>query len=85
MGASAILRVRIDAQRKRRVEKILGRLGMTSDDAVNLLFAEIDRRKAIPFTVSLDDSSDIAPPIERIAETWGKLDRDDFSHLIRSK
>jgi hypothetical protein len=52
---------------------------------VNLLFAEIDRRKAIPFSVSVEDNSDIAPPIERVAESWGKLHRDDFSHLIRSK
>jgi hypothetical protein len=52
---------------------------------VNLLFAEIDRRKAIPFTVSLEDNSDIAPPVERVAEIWRQLDREDFSHLIRSK
>ena len=58
---------------------------MTSNEAVNLLFAEIDRRKAIPFTVSLEDNSDIAPPVERVAEIWSQLDREDFSRLIRSK
>lgn len=58
---------------------------MTSGEAVNLLFAEIDRRKGIPFTVSLEDNRDIAPPVERVAETWDQLDWDDFSHLLRSK
>jgi addiction module RelB/DinJ family antitoxin len=85
MHASSILRVRIDARRKARVERILGQLGMTSNEAVNLLFAEIDQRKAIPFTVSLEDNSDIAPPVERVAEIWSQLDREDFSRLIRSK
>ena len=51
------------------VEKLLGQFGMTSSETVNLLFAEIDRRKAIPFTMSLEDNSDIAPPVERVVET----------------
>jgi addiction module RelB/DinJ family antitoxin len=85
MHASSILRVRINARRKARVERILGQLGMTSGEAVNLLFTEIDRRKAIPFTVSLEDNSDIAPSVERVAEIWGQLDREDFSHRISSK
>lgn len=85
MHASSILRVRVDARRKARVERILGQLGMTSGEAVNLLFAEIDRRKAIPFTVFLEDNSDIAPPVERVAEIWSELDGEDFAHLMRSK
>lgn len=45
---------------------------MTSSEAVNLLFAEIDRRKAIPFTVSLEDNTDIAPPVERVSRRLGE-------------
>lgn len=83
MPSTAILRTRIDPRRKARVEKILGRLGMTSTQAVNMFFAQIERRKAIPFAVAIEDNSDIAPPIEHVAKTWGGLDRTDFSHLDR--
>ena len=63
------------------MEKILGQLGMTSTQAVNLFFAQIERRKAIPFSITLEDNSEIAPPIEQVAKVWGDLDQTDFSHL----
>jgi addiction module RelB/DinJ family antitoxin len=81
MSATAILRTRIDPRRKARVEKILGQLGMTSTQAVNMLFAQIERRKAIPFLVAIEDNADIVPPIEHVASVWGGLDQEDFSHL----
>ena len=42
MSATAILRTRIDPRRKARVEKILDQLGMTSTQAVNMFFAQIE-------------------------------------------
>jgi DNA-damage-inducible protein J len=79
MSATAILRTRIDLRRKARVEKILDQLGMTSTQAVNMFFAEIERRKAIPFPVAIEDNSDIAPPIEHVAKVWGDLDEKPVS------
>ena len=81
MSATAILRTRIDPRRKARVEKILDQLGMTSTQAVNMFFAQIERRKAIPFPLTIGDNGDIAPPIEQVAKVWGDLDKTDFSHL----
>ena len=81
MSATAILRTRIDPRRKARVEKILDQLGMTSTQAANMFFAQIERRKAIPFPLAVKDNSDIAPPIEQVAKVWGNLDQTDFSHL----
>jgi addiction module RelB/DinJ family antitoxin len=81
MSETAILRTRIDPRRKARVEKILDQLGMTSTQAVNMFFAQIERRKAIPFAVTVEDNRDIAPPIEQVAKVWGDLDQTDFSHL----
>lgn len=78
---TAILRTRIDRRRKARVEKILGQLGMTSTQAVNMFFAQIERRKAIPFPVAVENSSDIAPSIEHVAKIWHELDQTDYSHL----
>jgi len=36
------------------VEKILDQLGMTSTQAVNMFFAQIERRKAIPFPIAIE-------------------------------
>lgn len=83
MSETAILRTRIDPRRKARVEKILGRLGITPTQAVNMFFAQIERRNAIPFPVAIGDNTDIAPPIEHVATAWGELDQEDFSHLDR--
>lgn len=63
------------------MEKILDQLGMTSTQAVNMFFAQIERRKAIPFPVAIEDNRDLAPPIEHVAQVWGELDQEDFSHL----
>jgi len=81
MSSTAILRTRIDPRRKARVEKILDQLGMTSTQAVNMFFAQIERRKAIPFPVTIQDNGDVLPPIAHVAQVWGELDREDFSHL----
>ena len=75
MPDTAILRTRIDPRRKARVEKILGQLGLTSTQAINMFFAQIERRKAIPFPVAIDDNRDIAPPIEHVAKVWGEFDQ----------
>lgn len=46
-----------------------------------MFFAQIERRKGLPFAVTLEDNSDILPPIEHVARVWGELDQEDFSHL----
>ena len=73
--------IRMNSRRKARVEKILEGLGLTPSQAVNLFFAQIERRKAIPFALALDDRADILPPIEQVAKVWDGLDGEDFSHL----
>jgi len=55
MPATAILRTRIDSRRKARVERILDRLGMTPTQAVKSVFAQIERRKAIPFAIAIQE------------------------------
>ena len=44
----------VPAQRLRRAEKILKKLGLTPADAVNLLLAQIEIRRGLPFAVSID-------------------------------
>jgi DNA-damage-inducible protein J len=83
MPSTALVRARIDPRRKARVEKILDQLGVTPTQAVNMLYAQIERRKAIPFPVAVEDNSDVVPPIEHVARVWGELDQEDFSHLVK--
>jgi addiction module RelB/DinJ family antitoxin len=82
---TAILRTRIDPGRKARVDKILSQLGMTSTQAVNMLFAQIERRKAIPFPVAIGENDDTVPPVEHVASEWGRLDQEDFSGLDKRR
>ncbi len=64
MSQTAILRARIDPRRKARVEKILGKLGRTTTQAVNIFCAQIERRKGIPFPLTAEDNSDLLPSDE---------------------
>lgn len=81
MSESAILRTRMNPRRKARVERILEGLGLTPSQTVNLFSAQIERRKASPFAIALDDRPEILPPIEQVAKVWDELDREDFSQL----
>jgi addiction module RelB/DinJ family antitoxin len=83
MARTGLLRARIDAHRKARVDALLRRLGLTPTLAVNLFFAQIEQRKAIPFAIRLENNSDILPSIEHVAETWNQLDDEDFSYLAK--
>ncbi len=64
---TTILRAKVPARRLQRAEKILHKLGLTSTDAVNLLLAQIELRKGLPFDVSLSPSLLTS---DRQAEEW---------------
>jgi DNA-damage-inducible protein J len=64
MSETAILRTRIDPRRKARVERILSKLGLTTTQAVNIFFAQIERKKGIPFPLSTEDNADLLPSDE---------------------
>ena len=50
--STAIVRTRVPARRLERAEKILHKLGLTASDAVNMLLAQIEIRRGLPFEVS---------------------------------
>jgi len=83
MTSTALVRARVDRRRKARVEKILEQLGVTPTQAVNMLYAQIERRRAIPFPVAVEDAAGGAPPIEHVARVWSELDDEDFSGLAK--
>lgn len=64
MPKTATIRARTDEKLKVRVEGILHALGMTTTEAVNLFFRQIDINRGIPFAVRLPN-----------AETWRTLEK----------
>jgi addiction module RelB/DinJ family antitoxin len=47
-----LFRVRVPAHRLKKAEKILEQLGMKPGDAFNMLLAQIELRKGLPFEVT---------------------------------
>jgi addiction module RelB/DinJ family antitoxin len=78
-----LVRARIDPKRKRNAEAILGKLGISPGQAINMLYAQIELKRGLPFQVMVDDNSDVLAPIEQVAESWSKLDDTDYSYLAK--
>ncbi len=69
-NATAVVQARVPARRLQRAEKILHKLGLTPSDALNLLLAQIEIRKGLPFLVSTQPQSLLSAD-EQAAE-WTK-------------
>lgn len=76
MPKTSILRVRLDPARAASARKVLKRLGVSETQAVNMLFAQIHERKALPFPVALPigDNSDILLPRRKAQAALAHLD-----------
>ncbi len=83
MSQTAIIRTRIDPRRKAKAEAIMEKLGVSPTQAINMFYAQIELRKAIPFPLSLGHDRAIAVPIEHTAQVWDQLDSEDYSHLAK--
>ena len=57
---SDMVRARIEPRRKRRAEAILGRLGIQPSQAINMLYAQIELLKALPFEPSIPNRQTLA-------------------------
>ena len=53
VSQTALVRGRVDARRKARVDRILHKLGLTTADALNLFYAQVEQRRGLPFDVVL--------------------------------
>ncbi len=49
---TTLFRARVPARRLKKAEKILGQLGIKPGDAFNMLLAQIELHKGLPFEVS---------------------------------
>ena len=65
---TTLFRTRVPARRLKKVEKILGQLGMKPGDAVNMLLAQIELREGMPFEVSMKSGPLLSA--EEQGEAW---------------
>lgn len=61
---TAVVHARIDPQTKERAERVLHDLGMTSTEAIRILYRQICLRGGLPFAIEI--------PNERTASTLAK-------------
>lgn len=67
MAKSATVRARVEPRLKEAAEQVLGELGLNPTAAITLYYEQIVRRHAIPFEVSLPNTTTLAAM--RAAET----------------
>jgi len=63
--------------------RVLGKMGISPGQAINMLYAQIELRHGLPFPVLAENNSDVLAPIEQVAATWAKLDKTDYSYLAQ--
>ena len=66
--ATSLFRARVPADRLRKAEEILARLGMKPGDAFNMLLAQIELREGLPFEVTTRPPAVHSP--EQQATEW---------------
>ena len=52
MAATTLVRARVKSQRVKKVTRILDRMGLKPADVVNMVFAQIEQQRALPFHVA---------------------------------
>jgi antitoxin component of RelBE/YafQ-DinJ toxin-antitoxin module len=63
-----LFRARVPAQRLKKAAKFLYQLGLKPGDAFNILLAQIELRKGLPFGVTAEPHSLLS--VEEQAGTW---------------
>jgi addiction module RelB/DinJ family antitoxin len=53
LSQTQFVQVRVDADKKRQVESVLSKLGISTSQAIKMFFNQIIMRKAIPFELSV--------------------------------
>jgi DNA-damage-inducible protein J len=76
MNKAATVRARIEPRLKADVERLLGRLGMSTTEAINLFYCQIRLRRGLPFPVEV--------PNETTRRTLEATDRGEELHAYKS-
>ncbi len=65
---SVLVRARVPASRLRNAELILAKMGLKTSDAINILMAQVELRRGLPFDMSLRDRSTLSADAQ--ADEW---------------
>ena len=71
MSKTAILRTRVDAQRKSAAEAVFKKLGISMGDAISIFLNQVSIQKAIPFPLTTQPHLDLSnATVEQIEERY---------------
>lgn len=70
MNKTAVVSARITPEAKMNAEKVLDKLGLTTTDAITMLFQQINLRQGIPFPVEIPN----AETMKAITDTDASID-----------
>ena len=56
MNKTAVVSARIAPEVKRKAEKVLGKLGLTTTEAITMFFQQINLRQGIPFPIEIPNA-----------------------------
>ena len=76
MAKDAVVRARIETDLKETVENIFSRLGLSTTDAINLFFRQVELKKGLPFLVEI--------PNETTLQTFAETDRGENLNYYNS-
>lgn len=65
---TVLFSARVPTLRFRKAEKVLGKLGLKPEEAFNMLLAQIELRKALPFDVKVNQTPVLSADAQ--AEEW---------------
>lgn len=71
-ATTTLFRARVPTSRLKRAEKVLGQLGLKPGDAFNMLLAQVELRKGLPFDVTTIPGTPRVLANEEQATTWNK-------------
>jgi addiction module RelB/DinJ family antitoxin len=73
MPKTVLFRTRVDARRKKNVERILAKVGLTPGQLVNMVFAQVELKNGLPFAVNAYATDDGYLPHVPNAETLAAI------------
>ena len=76
----AVIRARIDEALKKEAERVLGRIGLSTTEAIRMFLTQVTLHKGIPFPIvapgSPLDVDDIVHPVEKRNAALDLIDED---------
>ena len=76
----AVIRARIDESLKNDAEKVLGRMGLSTTEAIRMFLTQVSLHKGIPFPITAPgsplDVDDIVHPVEKRNAALDLIDED---------